>query len=84
MSLTISLITNLIFYGFTLWLGAYLLARNSPKMTVRLTGIGVVFYAIVLAFEIIWGQQPTGLLLIPALFWIGAALHLIPEEAPWQ
>lgn len=80
MPVTISLITNLFFFGFTLWLGTYLLARNSHKTTVHLTGWGVVFYAVALSLEIIWGQQPNALLVIPALFWIGAVLHLMPEE----
>jgi hypothetical protein len=31
---------ELFFYGFTLWLGAYLLARNSQKITVHVTGWG--------------------------------------------
>lgn len=84
MPITFSLIVNLFFFGFTLWLGAYLLARNSQKMTVRLTGWGVLFYAVALALEIIWGQQSNDLLLIPALFWIGAALYLVPEETSWR
>ena len=84
MGITFSLIINLFFFGFTLWLGAYLIARNSPKITVRLTGLGVVFFAIALVLEIIWGQQSNVLLLIPALFWIGAVLHLIPEEISWR
>ena len=54
MPITIPLITNLFFFGFSLWLGAYLLSRDSQKMTVRLTGIGVLFYAVALAGEIIW------------------------------
>ena len=45
---------------------------------------GVVFCAIALAIEIIAGQQSNGLQLIPALLWIGAALHLIPEETSWR
>jgi hypothetical protein len=80
MPATMSLIVNLFFFGFTLWLGAYLLARNSYKMTVRLTGLGILFYAIVLALEILRGQQSNAILLIPALCWIGAVLYLIPEE----
>jgi hypothetical protein len=32
---------ELFFFGFTLWLGAYLLARNSQKVTVQLTGWGL-------------------------------------------
>jgi hypothetical protein len=84
MPITLSLITNLFFFGFTLWLGGYLVARNSEKMTVSLTGWGVIFYAIALALEIIWGQQPNSLLLLPALLWIGAVLHLIPEDSSWR
>lgn len=84
MPVTFTLIMNLFFFGFTLWLGAYLLARNFQKMTVVLTGLGVIFYAIVLALEIILGRQPNGILLIPALCWIGAALHIIPEDALWR
>lgn len=84
MPITLSLITNLFFFGFTLWLGGYLVARNSQKMTVILTGWGVIFYAIALALEITWGQQSNALLLLPALFWIGAVLHLIPEDISWR
>lgn len=84
MAISFSLIINLFCFGFTLWLGAYLLARNSQQMTVRLTGLGLVFYAIALALEIVVGQQPDSLLLIPALFWIGATLYLVPEETRWR
>lgn len=84
MPVTLSLITNLFFFGFTLWLGAYLLARNSQKMTVRLTGWGLIYFAVALAIDIVWERQPAGTLLIPALCWIGAVLHLIPEDKPWR
>ena len=39
----------ILFYAFTLWLGAYVLARNSQKMAVRLTGWGLLAYAAALA-----------------------------------
>jgi len=84
MPLTLALATELFFFGFTLWLGAYLLARNSSKATVRLTGLGLVSYAGVLAVEILFERIIPELVLLPALFWIGAALHLIPEEAHWR
>ncbi len=79
-----TLITNLLFFAFTLWLGSYLLARNPQKMTVPLTGLGIVSFAVALALEIIVGEQPSSILLLPALFWIGALLHLIPEETSWR
>ncbi len=70
----------LFFYAFTLWLGAYLLARNSTKTAVRLTGWGLLAYALALAIQIVFGQFILIILLAPALLWIGAALHLLPEE----
>jgi hypothetical protein len=75
-------IMELFFYGFTLWLGAYLLARNSEKLTVQFTGWGLLAYALALAIEIIFNQFSLILLLLPALLWIGAALHLLPEDSP--
>ncbi len=71
---------ELFFFGFTLWLGAYLLARNSQKVTVQLTGWGLLAYALVLAIQIIFNQFIFTILLAPALLWIGAALHLLPDE----
>ena len=71
---------ELFFFGFTLWLGAYLLARKSQKATVQLTGWGLLAYALALAIQIIFDQSIIIILLIPALLWIGAALHLLPEE----
>ena len=71
---------RILFYAFTLWLGSYLLARNSQKMAVRLTGWGLLAYAIALATQILFDQFILLILLLPALLWIGAALHLLPEE----
>ena len=71
---------QLFFFGFTLWLGAYLLARNSQKVTVQLTGWGLLAYALALAVQIVFDQSILIILLAPALLWIGAALHLLPEE----
>lgn len=73
-------ITEFFFYGFTLWLGAYLLARDSQKGTVQLTGWGLIAYAVALAIQILFHQFILLILLAPALLWIGAALHLLPEE----
>src|SRR5215208_6075510 len=84
MLVTPSLIANLFFFGFTVWLGAYLLARNSRRITVRLTGLGLLFFAMVLAIEIIGGGPSSSVLLLPGLFWIGATLHLFPEETSWR
>jgi len=71
---------ELFFFGFSLWLGAYLLARGSQKITVQLTGWGLLAYALAMAIQIILGQSILLILLAPPLLWIGAALHLLPEE----
>jgi hypothetical protein len=73
-------VMELFFYGFTLWLGAYLLARDSQKVPVQLTGWGLIAYAFALAIQIVFDQFILVILLVPALLWIGAALHLLPEE----
>jgi hypothetical protein len=73
---------QLFFFGFTLWLGAYLLARASQNRTVQFTGWGLLAYALALGIYILTGQFFFVILLIPALLWIGAALHLLPEEDP--
>ncbi|MEW6402828.1 MAG: hypothetical protein AB1649_13580 [Chloroflexota bacterium] len=71
---------ELFFYAFTLWLGAYLLARNSQKPTVLLTGWGLLAYALAIAIQILLQRSFLIVLLAPALLWIGAALHFLPEE----
>jgi hypothetical protein len=73
-------VMELFFFGFTLWLGAYLLARDSRKTTVPLTGWGLIAYAFALAIQTLFDQFILIVLLAPALLWIGAALHLLPEE----
>lgn len=74
------MIMRLFFFGFTLWLGAYLLARASQNRSVQFTGWGLLAYALALGIYILTTQFFFVLLLIPALLWIGAALHLLPEE----
>jgi len=70
-----------LFFGFTLWLGAYLLARNSQKNTVQPTGWGLLAYALALAIQIIFNQFIRTILLAPALLWIGATLVFLGIEA---
>ena len=84
MNIPFLLVVKLFFFGFCLWLGSYLLARKSDKNTVRLTGWGLVAYALVLVVEILFGKIIPALVLLPALLWIGAALYLVPEEAAWR
>lgn len=84
MNIPFSLIIKLFFFGFSLWLGSYLLSRRSEKNTVRLTGWGLVTYSLVLVVEILFGEIIPVLVLLPALLWTGAALHLLPDENVWH
>lgn len=74
------LLIEFLFFGFALWLGAYLLARATQKRSVQLTGWGLLAYALALAVKIQSGQFIPFFLLIPALLWIGATLYLLPES----
>lgn len=84
MPISLDLITKLFFFSFTLWLGSYLLARNFKKRNTQLTGFGLLGYALALVIELLTDQLLTVILLLPAFFWIGAALHLLPEEIVWR
>lgn len=76
---------QLAIFVYTLWLGAYLLAQNPADVRLRLTGLGLIAYALVVAtlpfttFPQIEALQ-SGLLLLPPLFWLGALVALLPEN----
>ena len=78
--MSLTFIFELCFYAFTLWLGAYLLARGSRQPAVYLTGWGLLAYALVLAVQLIFDRLIPALVLIPPLLWVGAAIHLLPED----
>ena len=74
-------------YGFALWLGLYLVARDPRSTRLRLTGMGLVAYSVTLAQILLPGAAPNLgpwvgliLLLLPAIFWIRALIELLPEE----
>src|SRR6476619_627175 len=84
---------NILTFGFALWLGLYLLARNPSKALLRYAGLGILAYALSLAAEILSENTPSltitallllmqqFLVLLPAVFWTGALLQLLPETA---
>jgi hypothetical protein len=90
----ILLTINILTFGFALWLGLYLLARNPAKALLRYAGLGILAYALSLAAEILSENAPSititaillliqqFLVLLPAVFWTGALLQLLPETAP--
>ncbi len=90
----ILLTINILTFSFALWLGLYLLARNPAKALLRYAGLGILAYALSLAAEILNENRPSitisailllmqqFLVLLPAVFWAGALLQLLPETAP--
>jgi hypothetical protein len=71
-------------FGFTLWLGLYLLARDLRKAGLRFAGLGLVSYAVGLAYTAlsIGAPQPYHYLpvVLPSAFWMLAAAHLDPDS----
>src|SRR5215212_4972287 len=90
----ILLTINILTFSFALWLGLYLLARNPAKALLRYAGFGILAYALSLAAEILSENAPSiaitaillliqqFLVLLPAVFWTGALLQLLPETEP--
>jgi hypothetical protein len=82
---------NLLIFAFTCWLGLYLIARDRTKPVLVYTGLGLVAYALSLAFNSLLPLDTERiltvtlhplvevLLFIPALCWFGATFHLLPE-----
>lgn len=76
-------------FTIVLWLGFYVISRDSQNRLLLFTGIGIISYALSLALGLIAtleGAPPSlvqfqwGSLLLPPLFWAGAAVHLAPKN----
>ena len=71
---------TLTMFAFASWLAFYLIARNNhPRL--RLTGAGLLAYALVLGLGFastgeIWERINWSLRLLPSLLWAGAILHI--------
>lgn len=71
---------TLIIFFFACWLGFYLIARNNHAR-LRLTGTGLLAYALVLGLQYttggeLWGRVNWALRLLPPLLWAGAILYI--------
>ncbi len=85
-------VLQLLAFGFTLWLGLYLLARDIHKPGLRYAGLGLVTYALGLAFVVLAKYVPALLettvhwrllpVMLPSVFWMAATWHLMYEVAP--
>lgn len=84
---------QLIIFGYTLWLGLYLIARNPRNPRLSLTGLGLAAYALALGLTLLhsldpaagwaygWGRMQNPILFLPALCWSGVTIYLLPEES---
>lgn len=89
--MTNAILIQLLLFGFTLWLGLYLIARDPDKPSLRYTGLGLAAYAGWVAVDFLlplFNHEPVllalrGVLMFaPALCWFTAAVDLLPENAP--
>lgn len=80
-------------YGLALWLGLYVIGRDPRSLRLLLTGFGLLAYALAVAANLLLEASTEEvasttehlvwpLLLLPALFWSGTLVYLIPEETP--
>ncbi len=78
-------------YVMSLWLGAYLLSRSTQKIHLLLAGLGLIAYALAVAAQVLGIVAEIGtadrlhrlsalLVLLPAVPWTGALLHLLPSS----
>ena len=89
----ILIILQTFIFSLILWLGLYLLARNPASAQLRLTALGLITYALILAGDLLAAHASPQtalrltriywpLLFFPALFWFGAISQRLPENAP--
>lgn len=78
-------------YGFALWLGSYLLARDARDPLLRRVGLGLGAYALALGGAALFEASNTpaqysasrallAFLVLPPLFWSAAMVSLLPED----
>lgn len=81
------------FFSLTWWLGLYLVQRHTADPRLWWTGVGLATYAVGMADLLVLSHTNTDstpilplqlwwLLSLPALFWTGAAIFLLPEKQP--
>ena len=88
----ILLTLQVISYGFALWLGLYLLARDFQNVNLRFASFGLISYALVLAGDALRAHAPDDTtydiltrltlpaILFPALFWFLSLTRLFVED----
>jgi hypothetical protein len=93
---TANLVLEILIFGFSLWLGAYLIARNPRSPKLSLAGIGLIAYALALGTDLLAQSAASSLatanlsrlhrvlVFTPALTWSGASIDLLPEGHSWR
>jgi len=82
-------------FALAWWLGLYLVARNPRRPLLRRAAAGLLAYALALAVAAFEGMaEPalapalarlhSALVALPALWWAGALILLLPEEAAYR
>jgi len=87
---------QIVSFSLAWWLGLYLLGRDITNPQLRFTGLGLVTYSLALAADLllnfiadpiqagIFLRWSWPFILMPAIFWFGSILYLIPESAGWS
>jgi hypothetical protein len=85
-----------LFFGFTLWLGLYLINRDFSNTHLRFAGLGLLSFALGWGCSILKSYAPTPafattlaniswpLFVFPSLFWTGALIYLLSEDMPFR
>ena len=93
---TANLVLEILAFSSSLWLGAYLIARNPRSRKLSLAGMGLIAYALTLGTDMLAQSAATSLAMpnlsrlhrilvfTPALTWSGAAVYLLPEDHSWH
>ncbi|MEQ8676475.1 MAG: hypothetical protein RLP44_22055 [Aggregatilineales bacterium] len=77
-------------FGFALWLGGYLIARDLSDWRLRFAGLGLITYALGLGMDALIPLSTDNATLIhlrwssiflPSLFWFGTIVESLPENS---
>src|SRR5512145_2662307 len=83
-------------YSLAVWLGLYVMGRGWEKARLRLAGLGLISYGLMLGSSMLAAHAPTPelarglmrlhwpMLFLPAWFWFGATVDLLPAGTPWR
>jgi hypothetical protein len=86
-----ALILEISIFGFTFWLGLFLVARDFSRALLRWAGLGLIIYALGVAGHVLQSHAPSPelaarlarysqpLLFLPPVFWSVTTVYLLPE-----